>query len=194
MEQLISIFLTFLYVGTFAFGGGLATLPLLQHAIVDQHGWLSMTEWSDVFTISNMTPGPIAINAATFVGTKLYGVLGAIVATVGIVFTQIVLCTFFAKFLFGEKKSKVLTGALFGLTPGVVGLIASISLSMFFTNLFPQEAEAGATALVAVFSRHLDLMAVIPFFGGLVLLKKKVDMGKILLFGACFGVLLELAL
>ena len=72
----LKLFLSFLQIGLFSFGGGYAAMPLIQDQVVSQHGWLTMTEFTDLITISQMTPGPIAVNAATFVGSKIAGVPG----------------------------------------------------------------------------------------------------------------------
>ena len=77
----LQLFLSFLQIGLFSFGGGYAAMPLIQGQVVDAHGWLSMSEFTDLITISQMTPGPIAINAATFVGIKIAGLPGALAAT-----------------------------------------------------------------------------------------------------------------
>ena len=77
----LKLFLSFLQIGLFSFGGGYAAMPLIQEQVVTQHGWLTMTEFTDLITISQMTPGPIAINAATFVGSKIAGVPGSVAAT-----------------------------------------------------------------------------------------------------------------
>ena len=77
------LFLSFLQIGALSFGGGYAAMPLIESQIVTSHGWLTMTEFANLVTIAEMTPGPIAVNAATFVGTKIGGVPGALVATAG---------------------------------------------------------------------------------------------------------------
>ena len=79
----LQLFLSFLQIGLFSFGGGYAAMPLIQAQIVDAHGWLTMSEFTDLITISQMTPGPIAVNSATFVGINIAGIPGAIVATIG---------------------------------------------------------------------------------------------------------------
>ena len=79
----LQLFLSFLQIGALSFGGGYAAMPLIQAQIVTEHQWLSMSEFTDLVTIAEMTPGPIAINAATFVGTRLAGVPGALTATPG---------------------------------------------------------------------------------------------------------------
>ena len=87
----LELFWSFLQIGLFSIGGGYAAMPLIQHQAVDLHGWLSMTQFADVMTIAEMTPGPIAINAATFVGIRTAGLPGAVVATVGCVFPSCVI-------------------------------------------------------------------------------------------------------
>ena len=77
----LQLFLSFLQIGMFSFGGGYAAMPLIQGQVVTAHHWLSMEEFTDLITISQMTPGPIAINSATFVGTKIAGTGGALAAT-----------------------------------------------------------------------------------------------------------------
>ena len=79
----LQLFLSFLQIGAFSFGGGYAAMPLIQSEVVTRHGWLGMSEFTDLITISQMTPGPIAINSATFVGIKIAGVPGAVIATLG---------------------------------------------------------------------------------------------------------------
>jgi chromate transport protein ChrA len=79
----LDIFLSFCQIGLLSFGGGYAALPLIEAQVLEKHNWLTLEEFADLLTISQMTPGPIAINAATFVGTKVAGLGGAIVATIG---------------------------------------------------------------------------------------------------------------
>ena len=89
----IQLFLSFFQISLFSFGGGYAALPLIQGQVVNVHHWLSMTEFTDLITISQMTPGPIAINAATFVGMKLTGMPGAVVATLGYITPSCIIVT-----------------------------------------------------------------------------------------------------
>lgn len=79
----IELFFSFLQIGLFSIGGGYAALPLIQQQVVEVNGWLGMTEFTDLITISQMTPGPIAINGATFVGMRIGGLPGALAATAG---------------------------------------------------------------------------------------------------------------
>ena len=94
----IQLFFSFLRIGLFSFGGGYAAMPLIQSQVVDRYGWLTISDFTDLITISQMTPGPIAINAATFVGNQVGGILGAVVATAGCVFPSCVIVTILAYF------------------------------------------------------------------------------------------------
>ena len=87
----LQLFLSFLQIGMFSFGGGYAAMPLIQGQVVTTHGWLTMSEFTDLITISQITPGPIAVNSATFVGLKIAGIPGAVVATVGCILPSSVL-------------------------------------------------------------------------------------------------------
>ena len=89
----LKLFLSFLQIGLFSFGGGYAAMPLIQDQVVSQHGWLTMTEFTDLITISQMTPGPIAVNAATFVGSKIAGVPGSVSATCGCILPSCIIVT-----------------------------------------------------------------------------------------------------
>ena len=81
MNLLIQLFISFFKIGAFSFGGGYAMLPLLEKELIDKHQWISTSDFIDILAISEMTPGPISINSATFLGYKVAGVLGAIFST-----------------------------------------------------------------------------------------------------------------
>ena len=100
----IKLFLSFLKIGTFSFGGGYAMLPFIQKEVVEKNQWITMTDFTDIIGISQMTPGPVAINSATFVGYRVAGVLGSIVATIGIIFTSFILVLITSKAI---KKFKI---------------------------------------------------------------------------------------
>ena len=123
MELLIRLYLAFLKIGTFSFGGGYAMLPFIQKEIVEKNNWISMTEFTDIIGISQMTPGPVAINSATFVGYKVSGVLGSVIATLGVVTTSFILVTIINKLLDKFKESKIIKAALLGMRPVLIALI-----------------------------------------------------------------------
>lgn len=116
----LKLFLSFLQIGLFSFGGGYAAMPLIQEQVVTQHGWLTMTEFTDLITISQMTPGPIAINAATFVGSKIAGVPGSVAATCGCILPSCIIVTLIAWFYLRYKKMKMFQSVLESLRPAVV--------------------------------------------------------------------------
>ena len=126
----LQLFLSFLQIGALSFGGGYASMPLIEAQIVTSHGWLTMTEFSDLVTIAEMTPGPIAVNAATFVGTKVAGVLGALVATAGCILPACVLVTLIARLYLKYRNLTVLQSVLGSLRPAVVAMIASAGLTI----------------------------------------------------------------
>lgn len=105
MDLLIRLFVAFLKIGTFSFGGGYAMLPFIQREIVNKNNWIDVNEFMDIIGISQMTPGPIAINSATFVGYDVSGVLGSIMATLGVVFTSFILVSIISKMLEKFKES-----------------------------------------------------------------------------------------
>lgn len=132
----LDLFLSFFQVGLFSFGGGMAAIPLIQEQVVEVHGWLTLSEFTDLITISQMTPGPIAINAATFVGTRIAGFPGALVATVGNVTPSCIIISLLAYIYFKYNNLKVIQGILVGLRPCVVALIASAGVSIFIVAIF----------------------------------------------------------
>ena len=129
----IQLFLSFLQIGLFSVGGGYAAIPLVQSLIVERQGWITMTEFTNLITIAEMTPGPIAINAATFVGMKLTGMPGAIVATLGYITPSCIIVTIIAKLYLKYREMDMLQGILGGIRPAVVALIGSAGISILQT-------------------------------------------------------------
>lgn len=127
---------SFFQVGLFSFGGGYAALPQIQYQVVDLNHWLSLSEFADVITISQITPGPIATAAATFVGMKTAGISGAVVAIIGSVIPSIVIALFLAFIYSKYKNLKGVQGVLGGIRPAVVAMIASASLAVLLMALF----------------------------------------------------------
>lgn len=123
MEILIKLYFVFLKIGTFSFGGGYAMLPFMQREIVENNCWISMSQFSDIIGISQMTPGPVAINSATFVGYKVGGVGGSLVATLGVITTSFILVTIINKILDKFKESITVKAILAGMRPILIALI-----------------------------------------------------------------------
>ena len=134
MKNLLTIFFTFLKIGAFTFGGGYAMIPLIQKEAVEHHHWVTDGDILDIVAIAESTPGPIAINAATFVGYQTKGFFGAVAATLGVVLPSFV--TIFAVFhvlqLF--QNAPVVAYAFNGIRVGVLVLMFKALLKMFKTN------------------------------------------------------------
>ena len=141
----LELFWTFFTIGAFTFGGGYAMLPLIQ-AEVERHGWVDSQTLLDFVAVSESTPGPFAINMATYVGTTQGGVLGAICATLGVVLPSFIIILIVAKCYDKFRTSRAVKGCMSGLKPATVGLIGGAVLNVFMTVFFP----AGVT--VAVFT------------------------------------------
>ncbi len=94
---MFTMFFTFIKVGLFSFGGGYSILAMVQQEIVTNHNWLSAEEFADIIAISQMTPGPIAINAATFIGYESYGIIGSILCTFGVIFPSLLIMLILTK-------------------------------------------------------------------------------------------------
>jgi chromate transporter len=137
----LKLFWSFFQIGLFSIGGGYAALPLILKQVAQAHTWLTVAEFTDVVTISQMTPGPIALNAATFVGTKIMGFSGALIATLGFILPSCVIVLALAAFYARYRDLRLVKGVLSGLRPGVVGLIASAGLSMSVLAFTAQPGE-----------------------------------------------------
>ena len=136
----LQLFLSFVQIGLFSIGGGYAAMPLIQHQVVDIHPWLTMMQFADIMTIAEMTPGPIAINSATFVGIRVAGIPGAIIATVGCVLPSCVIVMLLAFLYYRFRGLSVVQGVLAGLRPAVVAMIASAGLSLLILSLYGERS------------------------------------------------------
>lgn len=133
----LQLFYTFFKIGLFGFGGGYAMISMIQGEVVTRHEWLSSTEFTDIIAISQMTPGPIGINSATYVGysavvnagySHAIGILGSTVATVSVVLPSFILMVLISKFFLKYQKHPIIASVFKGLRPGVVGLLAAAAL------------------------------------------------------------------
>ena len=168
MTIYLELLWSFFQIGLFSIGGGYAAMPLIQHQVVELHPWMTMTEFSDLLTISQMTPGPIAINAATFVGTRVAGIPGALAATIGCVLPSCVVVLALAVLYARYRRLALIQGVLSGLRPAVVALITASGLSIVYLTFFGTEV---LPALASLLSRT-DILAVLLFAVALFLLRK----------------------
>ena len=157
-----TLFLSFFQIGLFSFGGGYAAMPLIQHQVIDLHHWLTVKEFSDLVTISQMTPGPIAINAATFVGLRIAGPLGAAAATIGCVFPSCVIVTIIAYFYMKYRHMDMLQKVLNTLRPAVIALIAAAGLTIIVSAFWgedqPITLQGANLTMIVLFAVCLFLM------------------------------------
>lgn len=133
---LFKLFFAFMQIGAFSVGGGYAAIPLIQEQIVNIHGLMTMEEFSDLITVAEMTPGPILINAATFVGMRVAGVLGVLLCTLGCVVPSFCICLTLAHFYYKYRSIKGVQIVLGALRPAVVALIASAGASILLLGVF----------------------------------------------------------
>lgn len=128
--MLIKLFISFFKIGSFTFGGGYAMLPLIEKELVEKRGWITEDELMEMFVISQMTPGTIAINASTFIGNKKAGKLGGLVASLGIIFPSLIIITLIYNFLGNSFDNPVINSIFLGIRACIIGLIASSTLKI----------------------------------------------------------------
>ena len=178
----LELFYTFFTIGLFTFGGGYAMLPLIQQKVVD-NGWLTLEEIVDFVAVSESTPGPFAVNCATYVGTETAGILGAICATLGVVLPSFIIILIVARCYIRFKNSKLVSGAMFALRATVVGLMAGAVFGML-----PTVFLSAGVSLSSLTSPEFLCSAVI-FITMLVLALKKVSPIILILCSAAAGIL-----
>lgn len=125
----IILFLTFFKIGLFTFGGGYAMLPLIQEEVLTR-GWIENADLINFIAVSESTPGPFAINMATYIGNEMGGVIGAIFSTLGVVMPSFIVILLVAKFFEKFKTNKIVSGCMNGLKPAVIGLIGAAVISI----------------------------------------------------------------
>lgn len=183
--MILKLLFIFIAIGGLSFGGGYAVIPLISKYVVHENAWLTMKELVDLISISQMTPGPIAINAATFVGQKIWGLRGALITTGGIVLPQFILMMLLGYYLFTKnKKFAVLDYSLIGIKAGIVPLIFITALDLFKSSVFK-----GPITI-----KNLSVPAGICFILALILYNKKVNLFKLIIMGAVLGIALETGL
>ena len=185
MKKILELFLTFLKIGGFTFGGGYAMIPLIEHEICDNKKWLESKDILEVIAVAESTPGPIAINAATFVGYRTAGVLGAAAATFGVVLPSFVIILIVAKFYARFSNSRIVKGVMSGLKPAVVGLISAAFISVLKT-VFCIETATGIVLHDVTDIEFWLLLAI--FIASAVLALKKVNPIILILSSAAIGI------
>ena len=177
----LELFLTFLKIGAFTFGGGYAMLPLIQEEVL-AHKWMELEPLINFIAVSESTPGPFAIIIASYVGSQMGGVFGAFCATLGVVLPSFVIILIVAKAYEKFKSSTVVRGCMTGLKPAVIGLIGSASLSIAATVFAPLGFAT------AIFTGADFYVSLVIFAISLVLIFKKLHPIIIICLSAVLGI------
>ncbi len=165
MKIYLELFLMFFKIGLFTFGGGYAMLPLIEEEVTAR-GFMSLEELVSFIAVSESTPGPFAVNIATYVGSHVSGLAGAACATLGVVLPSFIVILIVARAYERFRRSRLVEGALSGLRPGVVGLLAAAALSIaknvFFPNGFVFSAKTAAALAIFALILYLALKKTHP--------------------------------
>ncbi|MBR5250451.1 MAG: chromate transporter [Clostridia bacterium] len=186
--MLFNLFFTFFKIGLFTFGGGYAMIPLITQEVLSNQ-WLTEDALINFIAISESTPGPFAINIATFVGASQGGVLGAGLATLGVVLPSFVIILLVASIFTMFEKNKYVKGALLGISPVVCALILGTGLSLFIKNVWTNAYELNSTPILDF---KALIIATIAFVGSLLykkLTKKNLSAILVIVFGAVAGII-----
>ncbi len=162
-KRLLALFTTFFRIGAFTFGGGLAMLPLIQREAVEKHHWISDDDILEIVAIAESTPGPIAVNSATFIGWRVAGVLGSACATLGVILPSFLIISVIARVLAEFSSLKPVQYAFYGIRAGVLALILKSFVTMF--KKCPRRAIAysiAAAAFVAAALFDVNVLIIIP--------------------------------
>ena len=146
----LQLFWAYLKIGIFGFGGGYAMLSMIQFEVVDHYGWMSIEEFSDMVALSQMTPGPVSINIATFIGYTVGGFWGSMVATAAIVMPSLLLLVFVLRFLFKNKENYIVKTTLSSMKPVIAGLIFVAALMMMNPETFADAGLHGSNISVII--------------------------------------------
>ena len=177
MGVLLQLFVSYLKIGFFGFGGGYAMLSLIHSEVVVHNGWLTNGEFSDIVAISQMTPGPIAINSATYIGYEVAGFCGSVVATVAVCLPALTIMMLITRFFLRLRDNRYVQGVVMGMRPVVVGMIASAALLL----IFPHSADGRS---------FIDGWSWVIFIGALLASVKRVNPILLIVLSAVAGVVI----
>ncbi|NSK20456.1 chromate transporter [Dorea formicigenerans] len=184
----LKLFWSFFQIGLFSFGGGYAAVPLIQSQIVETNQWMSMSQFADLITMAEITPGPIVVNCATFVGQQIAGLSGAIVCTSGCVLPSVLIVLALSWMYMKFRNLSIVQGVLIGLRPTIVAMIASAGFSLLLLALFN-------TSLSELVLSDFRFVECVIFAACLVLLRKfKVNPIKIIFGSGIVGIVVYLLL
>ena len=168
------LFFAFLQIGAFSFGGGYAAMPLIQAQVIDKYHWLTLNDFTNLITIAEMTPGPIAVNSSTFVGNQVAGIPGALIATLGCILPSCIFVTILAKLYAKYRNLRLMKGILESLRPAVVAMILTAGITILIPTFFLDVS-------ISITGGNLQLRYLIYFFTALFFLRKvKIDPIKVM--------------
>ena len=171
----LQLLYSYLKIGFFGFGGGYAMLSLIQNEVVVQNHWMTNAEFTDIVAISQMTPGPIAINSATYIGYTVAGFWGSVVATTAVCLPALTLMILITRFFLHLRDNRYVKGAIAGMKPVVVGMIGAAALLL----MFPKSADGAS---------FIDGWSWALFAAAMVASLKKVNPILLIVLGAVAGV------
>ena len=178
----LELFIRFFIIGICSFGGGYAAMPMIQNQVVENAGWMTASQFADIVSVSEMTPGPIILNAATFTGEQMAGLFGAFIATLGSVLPSIIIVTIVATVYFRSSNTEKIHSAMYFARPAVCALILSAAVSLIKVGLATESWIMGSIGL------PIDVWALAVMAISLVLLKKfKWSPIAVILMSGAFG-------
>lgn len=175
----LQLFYSYLKIGFFGFGGGYAMLSLIQNEVVVQNGWMTNAEFADIVAVSQMTPGPIAINSATYVGYSVAGFWGSVVATVSVCLPALTLMILFTRFFLHLHNNRYVKGVIAGMRPVVTGMIGAAVLLL----MFPPTTDGAS---------FIDGWSWVLFLAAMIASYKKVNPILLILLSALAGIVIYL--
>lgn len=153
MSVLFQLFWSFCQIGFTSFGG-MSMVPLINDEMVS-HGWMNVSEVSDIIAIAEMTPGPLGLNCATFAGMRVAGILGAVLSVLGVLAPTFTLCALAAAFFEKFKNSRALQNIMVGVRPAALGIIVAVMIDLSRTNYLVDGVFAWRTAVIALIAFYL---------------------------------------
>ena len=186
----LTLFLEFLKIGLFTFGGGYAMIPLIREAVL-KHGWLDESQFLNMIGVAEVTPGPIAVNMATYVGSTQAGFLGALLCTVGVILPAFVIMLLISILLKKFMKNRYVQSALSGIKFVAIALIAASAITIFADVLFPYTLNKGISFSVNFVAIKMFVLIVAGYFLLKIILKKKPGPISIIIMSAIVGLMVN---
>ena len=183
---LLTLFLTFFKIGLFSFGGGYGMLPLMEREVTIA-GWMSTEQFLSFVAVSESTPGPIAVNMATFIGSTQAGFLGAACATLGVIAPSIIIILLIVAVFKNFLKYKAVTSAMLGVKPVVVGLILTTGIYLALKNFLPAVASFSVEGF-SLSALIVTVIAAAAFVGYKLIVKKNMSPILLIVFSAVLGI------